>query len=868
MMKRTLVVGLAAAALAASAAEQGKKKWSVDEETRKMVQFETGKDLASTVETGDKGPEDRNFYGPGTRERMLAHMKETGRRTTWVENGVLYLDGKPYLRCGLYAIGYCTAPVFAERLKADNPGCDWEWDQLGIEFGRLVPGSEQREGRKAQKPSQEVLDKVARTIEANRDRDFGYYYLCDEPECRSISPVYLRYLYHFIKERDPYHVILICSRAAERYITCCDWIEVHPYLAPRYNSFGKREFGTELHTFGNYVEGVVAMNRPDKVIGCTPTAFGYLENSFDHDIPTFDEYVASVWAVLLDGGRSIYPFIGNGLAKSHDIYEGVRYTFSSAKALQDFLLFGTRTRLEKNEDWAATAWERDGERMFAVVNFLPKPQKVALKGVSGNFREFRGTRRFTIEQSNNQTILPLRPFEVIVATTKPCDGDLASLADVKANLARLNDARLRRDNQILGRSRELEFASSGALSLQQGICNGMLQDQTAHFRGGNSWYEIGFPAGAIEFDRVLLHGDNLDKTTVSVRQAGEWVELQDAKRSVEPHLVTLTLPAVCHTVRVRFEFHQDHAMLCEIEFPRVKGGKPLAHPKAGLRYIAPDNLPTPNPDFHFSVTDKPVKPKAVSTPVNRVLEGQQCLVFDASNADIHTNGWSGGKWYGNPLQVEKPADGSFVLGPSGATHQIKFNPKWRWIDFEIPREAVKTTERGYSNWGLGLLSHPGKQAGLAGNVRSSQPGLYTIPFVPVEKESFGYIQLGEINMHVPFNYIRFCENPPTRLEARTTSTNGVVRAGDTVGFRLTLEKPCEDVSLSFNVDHAGPRPFAINGSSSLGLKRLDDTGCLWGGVVLVKRLGETGGGVYAKVRCYGGEQVLPVLTRMPWRFEK
>lgn len=828
------VVAVANCAVAASLPG---KTWNVDEETRKMVAFETGKDLVVPAESVNRGPADRVYYGEGTRERMMAHLKETGHRTTWVENGVLYLDGRPSLRCGLYAIGYCTSRPHLKRLtETDNPGCDFEWSQVGLEFGRLVLGSEAREGVKAQKPSQEVFDRIARVIEENRERDFGYYYLCDEPECRGISPVYLRYLYQFVKERDPYHVVLICSRAADRYISCCDWIEVHPYLAPRYNARGEREFGTELHTFGNYVEGVVSMNRPDKVIGCTPTAFGYLEVSYDHDLPTFDEFVASVWAILLEGGRSIFPFLGNGLAKSHDIYEGVRYVFSSAKALQDYLLFGLRTRVEKNDRWAATQWSLKDEKMVAVVNFSSEPQSVDLAGVEGVFREFRGTRTFTWPSA-----LVLRPYEVVVATTRCHDKDLPTLTDVRTKLSELNGARKRRDNQILGRARELGFAGSKALGNQQCICNGMLEDQAELFRGGDAWYEIGFPMGHIDFDRILLHGENLDKTTVRIlTDDGKWIALQTAKRTVEPYLVAFALPRLHSAIKVRFEFHKDRATLYEIEFPRAKGGRPLPSLEDWVR----------------------------RSNVSRHLSGQHCLVFDAANADVKTNGWSGSKWYGREdLVLQKPSDGSFVLGPSAATHALAFDPKWKWIDFELPREAEKTTERGYSRWDLLLLNHPSRQGILCGNVRSSQPGLYTIPLKPIPDVTHGYVQVRAQNMHVPFGYIRFSEEPPTRFSVEPSSTNGVIRVGDCLRFRLVLENPCTGVTLSFNVDRVAPRPFAINGASSFELAQEDEQGKVWSGVLEVKHLSTGGKGVYAKVLCLGGLRPLTVLTVIPGSFE-
>ena len=43
-------------------------------------------------------------------------------------------------------------------------------------------------------PRELVFDNVDAILEENKDKDFAYYYLSDEPECRGLSPVYLKYL--------------------------------------------------------------------------------------------------------------------------------------------------------------------------------------------------------------------------------------------------------------------------------------------------------------------------------------------------------------------------------------------------------------------------------------------------------------------------------------------------------------------------------------------------------------------------------------------------------------------------------------------------------------------------------------------------
>ena len=64
------------------------------------------------------------------------------------------------------------------------------------------------------------------------DPDFCLYYISDEPECRHVSPVYLKHIYDFVSELDPYHPVFTCTREAGKYLDCADIFSCHAYLAP------------------------------------------------------------------------------------------------------------------------------------------------------------------------------------------------------------------------------------------------------------------------------------------------------------------------------------------------------------------------------------------------------------------------------------------------------------------------------------------------------------------------------------------------------------------------------------------------------------------------------------------------------------
>ena len=834
-MRICIAAVLSALACFAACASGGKRpRLDIEEVTRKVVAMETGKALARQAVTREELA--RMVAEVPSRPRPdVRRLPPTGRRSSWVEDGHLVLDGRPIIRRNMYAPGYMCSKAFLDHLRSDDIHDTPEFNQCGIEFGRLVPGSEQREGRSHRKPSQEVFDAIARKMDSMRGSDFAYYYICDEPECRSISPVYLKWIYEFVKERDPYHAVFMCSRDAVKYLECADCIEVHPYIDPFVGSDGIRRHGTPISTFGDFIEDVVAMGRRDKVIGCTPTAFAYDFKGFHHDYPTFDEYVASVWAILVGGGKSIFPFLEGGMGGRPGVYEGVKYVFSSVAALEEMLIFGRRRRIARTDEYETAVWELGDDRMFAAVNLCGEEVRgLKLDGVSGSFMEFRGERRFG---GGAEIVLDLRPFEVVVATTRKMDGGYEPLAAVKARERSLEYERTHRDNQLFGRAPELQFSASKPLGVQAKIADGMLEQQAELLRGANPWYEISFPKEPIVFCEVRIHGENVEKAVVKVRRMGKWVALEPAASELSGGALGLKFAEPVRTYRIRLEFHKDKVNLHEIEIPR---------PTVASRAASPS---------------REARPGGVR---GNSLEGQSCCVLDASNA-FSTNNWSGKVWYGKSTKARVLGDGGFSLGAAGGTHAVRLDPKWRWAEFDIYRDAIHPDERGYANWRVSIL---GLQT-LAGSTRSCPPGLYTMPLRPIDGAKHSYVQVGCINTDIPFRFIRLCERPPRYLEVTNphAATNGCITAGDTLHFELVLDVPCEDVVLtyySFNGDGTGPVAFSLDGRGGADLECRDGKGLVWAAEVKVGKSVNAGkSAIYAKAVALGGPEPLTIRTRFP-----
>nr|MBQ4319401.1 hypothetical protein [Clostridia bacterium] len=285
-------------------------------------------------------------------EKKIRRLDKTGHRMAWISGGNLIVDGEPVLRRNMYAEYYRGGEAFKRRYDADDDYCmtmEITSNPLGsVEPSRLIKGIENIEAQKDVVPCDELLKLVEETIERNRDRDFVYYYINDEPECRGLSPIYLKHLYDFIAEKDPYHVVLMASRGASKFIDCADWFETHPYINPCTHADGSRTYSRNINTLGSFIDDVIKLGRSDKCIGLIPTCFSYKFTSrteFGPDYPNFREMVCHIWAAMIRGGKTIWPYAYHDLNDRASLYEGTRYIFKSFAALDKLVLLGKRTTL-------------------------------------------------------------------------------------------------------------------------------------------------------------------------------------------------------------------------------------------------------------------------------------------------------------------------------------------------------------------------------------------------------------------------------------------------------------------------------------------------------------------------------------------
>ena len=500
--------------------------------------------------------------------RKLAPLG-AGRRVSWVENGRLIVDGKPVFRRNIYAEGYRGGKVFNARYAADD--LHQTKDILGcglLEPNRLIKGIEQKEATKDGEPSKELMAKIDEVV----DRALAagskgcYYYISDEPECRNISPIYLKHIYDRVAERDPYHVILTCTRAGERYIECADWFETHPYLNPHPDADGKRVYTNKIPLLGSFIDAFHPEKHPDKCIGSTPTCFAYDWG----DYPTFDEYVLNAWCHLVRGAKTIYPYAYHDLGDRAALYEGTRYLFTSIEALEDVLLNARRETVVKASEYELAQWITDkGEKLIAAVNFTDAPQTFMAKGLSGSFREFRGTRRFSLQPSGIE--FKLAPLETLVAATCDWDGGLPSLDEVRTKIATAEQERTGRDNQLLGRDLEIDVAGSVPVAHPRKLFDGV-RDMHAWqdiSRAKEKFCELTFKGFVPKVSEIIVWGSGLGDVSVEVPEGDGWRMVRTVPGPRGPYSLSCRLEKPCTPAKVRLGLGSSNFELYEIEFPKT-----------------------------------------------------------------------------------------------------------------------------------------------------------------------------------------------------------------------------------------------------------------------------------------------------------
>ncbi len=393
-------------------------------------------------------------------------------------------------------------------------------------------------------PHQFVYNRIEYVIEKAKDKPQTWlYYLSDEPECRMVSPVYLTYMYKFVKEKDPYHPVMIITRDPEMYTTCADILNPHPYVSPSVDDSGKRKLGVSIREIKNEIREVYESGKNRIPAWCTPQActFGYYDRFADY--PTFDEFNSMVWTAVTNGAKGFTPYIYYDHLNCVDLRLGADFIYETLANLEEFLFTHPDDKLKfenKNRDIDVLIKEKDGKILLIAVNMTDKNQadEIYSKGLS-KIKKLYGFRENTVVDVKSGKIkLDFYPYQVHMFTYPEMGKDLKKVEVLKKEIDDIKEGFKKKGNILYGKGRQIEFNSSDTylpnLFLST-LCDGMTDTAgwiawvTPTTPQNPSFVEMRFLDFVPEFKRLKVYSATIQDMGVYIWKKGDWEKIAEIK---------------------------------------------------------------------------------------------------------------------------------------------------------------------------------------------------------------------------------------------------------------------------------------------------------------------------------------------------
>ncbi len=503
----------------------------------------------------------KEFAGTETFVKRLP-PPENGGSVVWIENGRIIYNGKPYFPRTIYAKGFMGGIRLARKFEEEKDIiCLSDFESPTLEPARLLPkmNINVKEATKDVKPCKELFEKVQEVIDKFRGKDILGYYISDEPECRNISPVYLKYIYDYVKKQDPYRLVLSCSRAPLMYLDCVDVFMMHPYIGPSFS--GKTRFlAKPVDKTRDKIKEIADCNRPDKVAGFTGQFFSYASKYADY--PTWDELQAQTWTTIANGSRINNPYAYHDIHDKTYMFESFVFNNQAIMELTDWLLSYDVKYLDiKSDKWLdCTLYKHDGMELLLMVNPYPEPHTAVVndRDINGKWYEYRGD---AVHKFKKGRPIEFKPYQIYILTSRKFESGFPDLKDILAKIA-ASDTKMRsKGNLLFDKHEEVELDASEPGSL--GYANRKIFDgsvvQLAWKAGPwktRQWFEIDFPKAAPGFKTLKVYGYNMKNPTISIWKAGEWRKLEPVKiiENPEEWSKTFVFDKLNRTVKIRLNF--------------------------------------------------------------------------------------------------------------------------------------------------------------------------------------------------------------------------------------------------------------------------------------------------------------------------
>jgi hypothetical protein len=495
----------------------------------------------------------------------------------WLDRNLnLIVNGQPRFVRGWYGAGGWM--VSTELLKQPQDLLSKNVNSWGLssdvtaERTGVVGVKEQV--KKDVEPSPAVYEVMKKNIEQHRgDPNLLVWYLADEPECRGLSPVYLRHQYEFVKKLDPFHPVMIISRSPELFTQCADVISPHPYINPRVDDAGKRSLSNPMRASGQQIKTVLQSGKGRIAPWLTPQAFSYgtMSDRFG-DFPTFTEYRASVYAAVVNGCKGIFPFMYCEHFNSLDLRMGCDFVYETLAKMDEFLL-GPEKPLPisvkaPNDAVEVMLKSVDGKLLLIAVNTEDQDLDATLESpLLQDTKKLWGYRENgEVDLQQGKFKLHFTPYQVHLLSNPVLDQGLKKVETFMSELAAAKAELRKPGNLLYGRGKEIEWGVSesymssnpmGMFTLTDGICDSLgfvarVQEKSP------AWVEMRFRTFVPKFKSAKIYSATIEDLDFLIWKDGAWQKAGEVRGNQEP-VIEFKFDRQLSTVKIKLLLTKVHA---------------------------------------------------------------------------------------------------------------------------------------------------------------------------------------------------------------------------------------------------------------------------------------------------------------------
>jgi hypothetical protein len=250
--------------------------------------------------------------------------------------------------------------------------------------------------------------------------------------------------------------------------------------------------------------------------------------------------------------------------------------------------------------------------------------------------------------------------------------------------------------------------------------------------------------------------------------------------------------------------------------------------------------------------------------------------FDGKDISL---GSKPGQWRAGEIDVKSADGGGLLFNAQGKGHSTgHYVP----LDADYPYLVldIADVKNGQGYRALNIFLSGVKETSMAAMVSYLQTGRFILRMFPenVTPPKQAFLSLYLYNTAITVKILKMVKAPADNLQIIPPPGAQQVSPGDEVTFRLTLEKPAEDATLTFYNSYTMPQ-VTLNGQTRLQLKPEDDAQKIWSAKIKLTAITRVGGnegldfkpgGLMVKTTILGGAFKEPLWTwnLVPFNFKQ